>query len=75
LSALLTFDRDAKESFVGRENTAGMADLWESIFVEVNSALEYRGNDLRTTLFYSFYLEISCNNSPLSSPLVSTTNN
>jgi hypothetical protein len=75
LSALLTFDRDGIESFVGRENTAGMADRWESIFVEVNSALEYRGKDLRTKQVYTFYLEKSCKSLPLSSPLVSTTNN
>jgi hypothetical protein len=48
LSALLIFDREDAESFVGRENTAGIADRWESIFVAVNSALEYRGNALRT---------------------------
>jgi hypothetical protein len=75
LSALLTFDRDGIESFVERENTAGIADRWESIFVEVNSALENRGNDLRTEQFYTFYLEMFCKNVPLSSPLVSTTNN
>lgn len=45
LSALLIFDAGC---FAGRENTAGMADRWESIFVEVSSALEYRGNALRT---------------------------
>jgi hypothetical protein len=53
LSALLILDREGAASFVGRENTAGMADRWESTFVAVSSALEYRSNVLRTMRFHT----------------------
>ncbi|KAJ8596890.1 hypothetical protein M405DRAFT_68084 [Rhizopogon salebrosus TDB-379] len=53
LSALLILDREGAASFVERENTAGMADRWESTFVAVSSALEYRSNVLRTMRFHT----------------------